>query len=127
MRSTSAPVTGAENADAYVRNPRNSPEANVLPPSARIRNGAVGKSWNAERKTMKEKPHITKKRSVNRRSGNDVDFIATARLQFGDGSGPLEFQAVEAVAQDAARSPHRRGRIVLGRRAFGRAADGSHH
>jgi len=34
--SASAPVSGALNADAYVRKPRNRPEANVLPPSARM-------------------------------------------------------------------------------------------
>src|SRR5712692_2201293 len=70
MRSASVPVTGAENAEAYVRKPRNSPAADVVPPSARMWNGAVGSSWNAERKTVNEKPHITKKRGVNRRSGN---------------------------------------------------------
>jgi hypothetical protein len=32
LKHLMAPVSGAENADAYVRNPRNSPEANVLPP-----------------------------------------------------------------------------------------------
>src|SRR6266700_3383572 len=73
-RSASVPVIGAENADAYVRNPRNSPAAEVLPPSARMWNGAVGNSWNAERKTVNEKPHITKKRGVNRRCGNHSDF-----------------------------------------------------
>jgi hypothetical protein len=31
-RSAKAPVNGAENADEYVRNPRNSPDANVVPP-----------------------------------------------------------------------------------------------
>src|SRR3954471_1417674 len=36
-------------------------------------NGAVGRSWNAERKTVNEKPHITKKRGVNRRSGKHSD------------------------------------------------------
>ena len=35
-RSASEPVIGAENADAYVRKPRNSPAADVLPPSARM-------------------------------------------------------------------------------------------
>jgi hypothetical protein len=30
-------------------------------------NGAVGSSWNADRKTVNEKPHITKKRGVKRR------------------------------------------------------------
>src|SRR3954451_19609697 len=75
-RSDIEPVTGAENADAYVRNPRNRPAAAVLPPSARMWNGAVGSSWNAERKTVNEKPHITKKRGVNRRSGNHSDFNA---------------------------------------------------
>ena len=34
IRSAIAPVTGAEPADAYVRNPRNRPEANVEPPSS---------------------------------------------------------------------------------------------
>ncbi len=44
MRSAIAPVTGADMADAYVRKPRNSPDANVEPPSSWIRNGAVGSS-----------------------------------------------------------------------------------
>ena len=33
-----------------------------------MRNGAVGSSWNAERNTVKVKPHMTKKRGVNSRS-----------------------------------------------------------
>src|SRR3954468_15220020 len=68
MRSASAPVNGAEVADAYVRQPRNRPAAKVVPPSSWTRNGAVGSSWNAERNTVKVKPHITKKRGVNNRS-----------------------------------------------------------
>src|SRR5262245_65595904 len=76
IRSASDPVTGAENADEYVRKPRNRPAAAVLPPSAMISNGAVGSSWNADRKTVNEKPHITKKRGVNRRSDNHSDFSA---------------------------------------------------
>src|SRR5688572_19097861 len=64
-RSASAPVTGAAAADAYVINPRNMPAATSLPPSDRMRNGAVGKSWKAARKTVKLKPHIRKKRGVN--------------------------------------------------------------
>src|SRR4029079_18157919 len=48
--------------------PRKRPEANVDPPSAWIRNGAVGSNWNAERNTVKVKPHMTKKRGVNKRS-----------------------------------------------------------
>src|SRR5258708_25707167 len=75
-RSPSVPVTGAEKADAYVRKPRNSPAAGVPPPSARIWNGAVGSSWNAERKTVNEQPHVTKKRDVNKRSGNHSDSSA---------------------------------------------------
>ena len=35
-------------------------------------NGAVGSSWNADRKTVKVKPHITKKRGVKRRS-DDIE------------------------------------------------------
>jgi len=31
--------------------------------------GAVGSSWNADRKTVKLNPHMTKKRGVKRRSG----------------------------------------------------------
>ena len=30
--------------------------------------GAVGSSWNADRKTVKLKPHMTKKCGVNKRS-----------------------------------------------------------
>src|SRR6187551_1488833 len=33
-----------------------------------MRYGAVGRSWNAERKTVKLNPHITKKRGVKRGS-----------------------------------------------------------
>ena len=40
----------------------------MLPPSSRTRNGAVGSSWNSERKTVNVKPHITKKRGENSRS-----------------------------------------------------------
>src|SRR5258708_18691754 len=72
-RSAMAPVSGADAADAYVRNPRKSPEANVDPPSSRMRNGAVGSSWNAERKTVKVKPHMTKKRGVNNRSDMNAE------------------------------------------------------
>src|SRR5258707_12651211 len=68
MRSAKAPVSGADAADAYVRKPRNRPEANVVPPSSWMRNGAVGSSWNAERNTVKVKPHMMKKRGVNSRS-----------------------------------------------------------
>src|SRR3954447_22481725 len=67
-RSAIAPVSGADAADAYVRKPRNRPDANVDPPSSWMRNGAVGSSWNAERNTVKVKPHMTKKRGVNKRS-----------------------------------------------------------
>src|SRR3954454_10799609 len=96
QRSARAPVSGAENADEYVRKPRNSPEANVLPPSARMWNGAVGSSWNAERKTVKVKPHITKKRGVKRRSGaNQSDFSATT------GSRRLARHAGTALASSA--------------------------
>src|SRR2546428_427884 len=44
------------------------PAANWLPPRARIRNGAVGRSWNADRKTVKLNAHITKKRGGKGRS-----------------------------------------------------------
>jgi hypothetical protein len=37
-----------------------------------MRKGAVGSSWNAERKTVKVKPHIMKKRGVKRRSSGAV-------------------------------------------------------
>ena len=37
IRSAMAPVSGAENADANVRKPKKSPDASVLPPSARMR------------------------------------------------------------------------------------------
>src|SRR3954468_19954494 len=67
-RSAIAPVSGADAADAYVRKPRNRPDANVDPPSSWMRNGAVGSSWNAERKTVNVKPHMTKKRGVKSRS-----------------------------------------------------------
>src|SRR5687767_4621534 len=46
--SATAPPSGAEKADAYVRNPRKRPACDLLPPSANIRNGIVGKSKNAE-------------------------------------------------------------------------------
>jgi hypothetical protein len=62
-------VRGAENAEAYVRNPRNIPATKVLPPSSRIRNGAVGRSWKRERNTVNVKPHMRKKRGVKRRCG----------------------------------------------------------
>jgi hypothetical protein len=61
-------VTGADSAEAYVRRPRNRPAAVVVPPSSRIRNGAVGSSWKSERKTVNVNPHITKNRRVKRRS-----------------------------------------------------------
>src|SRR4051812_8797686 len=37
-----------------------------------MRNGAVGSSWNADRNTVKVKPHMTKKRGVNSRSSSAV-------------------------------------------------------
>ena len=52
----------------YVRSPRNSPEAAVLPPRSWMWYGAVGSSCSADRKTVKLNPHITKKRGVKRRS-----------------------------------------------------------
>src|SRR5687767_12669726 len=63
-RSPSAPVIGADAAEEYVRKPRNKPASVLLPPSARIWNGAVGSSWNADRKTMKLYDQRTKKRGV---------------------------------------------------------------
>src|SRR5438874_9317125 len=67
IRSPRAPVSGAENAEAYVRKPRNNPEAKVVPPRSRMRKGAVGNSWKADRNTVNVNPHMTKKRGVNRR------------------------------------------------------------
>ena len=75
-RSPSAPVSGAENADEYVRSPRNSPAENVLPPIRRMWNGAVGNSWNADRNTVKLNPHMRKNRGVN--SGSGAPAIRTA-------------------------------------------------
>ena len=72
-RSARAPVRGAEKAEAYVRKPRNSPAANLLPPSYRIRKGVVGRIRKADRKTVPVNPHITKKSGVNRRGfGSDM-------------------------------------------------------
>src|SRR4029453_8562022 len=73
IRSANAPVSGAENAEEKVRNPRNSPDANVDPPRSRMWNGAVGRSWNADRKTVNVNPHMTKKCGVNRRS-DDIAY-----------------------------------------------------
>jgi len=67
-RSPIAPVKGAVTAEAYVRQPRKSPDANALPPRSRMRNGATGRSWKTDRNTEKLNPHITKKRGVNSRS-----------------------------------------------------------
>ncbi len=64
MRSANAPVNGADHADANVSAPRNSPDASGPPPRSRTWNGAVGISWNSERKTVNVKPHIRKKRGV---------------------------------------------------------------
>jgi hypothetical protein len=35
-----------------------------------MRKGAVGRSWKAERKTVKVNPHMVKKRGVKRRSSD---------------------------------------------------------
>ena len=44
-------------------------------------NGAVGSSWNADRKTVNVKPHITKKRGVNRRSDwQSTPILARRRI-----------------------------------------------
>ena len=40
----------------------------VDPPSSRMRNGAVGRSWKSDRKTVNVKAHITKNLRVKRRS-----------------------------------------------------------
>src|SRR5438874_2448771 len=77
IRSASAPVSGAENADAYVRKPRNNPEAKVDPPRSRMRNGAVGNSWNADRNTVKVNPHMTKKRGVKSRRDTGLAIRAS--------------------------------------------------
>ena len=60
MRSASAPVIGAERAEAYVSTPRKTPASAVLPPRSRMRKGAVGSSWNSDRNTVKVNPHIRK-------------------------------------------------------------------
>ncbi len=68
-------MNGALNAEAYVNAPRNNPAANVVPPRSSTRNGATGKSWNAERKTVKLNPHMTRKRGV--KSGARTVDIST--------------------------------------------------
>src|SRR5438094_4268051 len=50
-----------------------------------MRNGAVGSSWNADRKTVKVKPHITKKRGEKSRS----DMRLSCRSEL-DGDLPIE-------------------------------------
>src|SRR5688572_11475998 len=85
MRSAYAPVSGADSADEYVRNPRNNPEANVVPPRSRMWNGAVGRSWNAETNTVKVNPHIMKKRGVKRRSGEAMDPQIVLSIANADG------------------------------------------
>ena len=78
-RSAKAPVSGADKADDYVRNPRNRPDANVEPPRSRMWKGAVGRSWNADRNTVNVNPHITKKCGVNSRSaGDDIEQTSLA-------------------------------------------------
>ena len=43
-----------------------------------MRYGAVGRSWKADRKTVKVNPHMTKKRGVKRGSrGGNASSIAT--------------------------------------------------
>ena len=66
-------------------------------------NGAVGNSWNAERKTVNEKPHITKKRGVNRRSGgNHSDLSAmTGSTRDARQAGTALASAATAVSSTA--------------------------
>ena len=68
-------------------------------------NGAVGSSWNADRKTVKEKPHITKKRGVKRRSGgNHSDFSAmTGSTRDARHAGTALASAATAVSADGDR------------------------
>src|SRR3954470_20036061 len=93
MRSAKAPVSGADAADAYVRKPRNRPDANVDPPSSWMRNGAVGSSWNAERNTVKVKPHMTKKRGVKSRSDMNGEVYVVGVIS--DTHGLLRPQVAE--------------------------------
>src|SRR3954468_6609214 len=95
-RSAIAPVSGAEAADAYVRKPRNSPDANVDPPSSWMRNGAVGSSWNAERKTVNVKPHMMKKRGVKSRSGTGSEVYVVGLIS--DTHGLLRPEVLDAFA-----------------------------
>src|SRR5262245_47621086 len=108
-RSENVPVIGAEKADAYVRNPRNSPAAVVPPPSARIRNGAVGSSWKAERKTVNENPHKTKKRGVNRRLDNKRILTRRERASTAgeprERSEPAKRRARERAGESEGQSP----------------------
>ena len=68
-------MKGAARADEYVRNPRNSPPANVVPPSASTWYGAAGSNWNSDTNTVKVYAHITKKRVV--KSGDEEDTPRT--------------------------------------------------
>jgi hypothetical protein len=61
-------VNGADRAEEYVRRPRSRPAAAVDPPSSRIRKGAVGRSWNSDRKTENVNPHMRKNGREKRRS-----------------------------------------------------------
>src|SRR5207248_801920 len=46
------------------RKPRKNPAAAVPPPSSRMRNGAVGKSWKADTKMVKLSAHMARKCGV---------------------------------------------------------------
>src|SRR4029077_9872584 len=61
-----------------------------------MRNGAVGRSWNAERKTVKVKPHMTKKRGVNSRSDMNTEVYVVGVIS--DTHGLLRPEVAAALA-----------------------------
>ncbi len=61
-----------------------------------MRKGAVGSSWNAERNTVKVKPHITKKRGVNSRSDMSHEVYVVGVIA--DTHGLLRQEAIAALA-----------------------------
>ena len=71
-RSHNGPVNGADTAQEIVNSPRNHPADAGVPPSASMRYGATGRSWNTETKTRKLKPNMVRNLGVT--SGGVIRF-----------------------------------------------------
>src|SRR5262245_43716895 len=71
---------------------------------SRIWNGAVGSSWNADRKTVNVNPHMTKKCGVKRRS-DDIDNVRSYQIEARDSLSEASLGLEGDDRVDARRTP----------------------